>query len=366
MQKIMLLVLLCSINQTLRAQDDASDKVFNLPGENLRKEIWVDLGKGNRMQLQFDAMEDISRLRNLDSLVRVFISNLKPLKDSLTDELMSYRIDYLIETTEHKKLRIQRFAPKGNSYTVNDGEVAALKLAQDTIIMIGKIDFIAKYTMRAPFNSSRYYRVRFLLNNVHELGDYLNGMLNNKMATLLSNQNRWEESRNHYYHVKGDTSIRSKFPRGARMGGDFLNIRVSANIQNYKQYFVPSMSLSLGVLLSQNGHFKRDIAVSWDPNFLFTRNTQGKLITHRNDFLTLTWGQGPIAENDPRKESKFLFIASYSYLIHRSGETFTPHTQRLGMGRVSFFEGKTKLEPMIYFDRLFKGVTPGLRLIQHF
>jgi hypothetical protein len=128
---------------------------------------------------------------------------------------------------------------------------------------------------------------------------------------------------------------------------------------------VPSLSLGAGVIIS-NSHFKRDIVLSWDPHFFFAQDSEGKLKTFRNDLLTLTWGQGFVKDNEPRKESHLLFIMSLGYLVNRKGDYFEKNTWRMGGGRLSLFGGKTKIEPTIYFNNFFKGVTPGLRWIQSF
>jgi hypothetical protein len=83
-------------------------------------------------------------------------------------------------------------------------------------------------------------------------------------------------------------------------------------------------------------------------------------------FLTLTWGQGLVQDYNPRKESHLLFIMSLAYLVKRDGDYFKDNTFRIGAGRLSLFGGKSKIEPVIYFNDFFKGVTPGIRLIQSF
>jgi len=52
------------------------------------------------------------------------------------------------------------------------------------------------------------------------------------------------------------------------------------------------------------------------------------------------------------------------YLIHQSGEFIKEGTFRFGAGKVKF--SKTTIEPSIYFDHFFKGVTPGIRISQSF
>jgi hypothetical protein len=66
------------------------------------------------------------------------------------------------------------------------------------------------------------------------------------------------------------------------------------------------------------------------------------------------------------RESSLQVIISIGYLIRRDGAYFDKHSLRLGMGRLSLFEGKTQIEPMLYFHDLFREVTPGIRWIQRF
>ena len=53
---------------------------------------------------------------------------------------------------------------------------------------------------------------------------------------------------------------------------------------------------------------------------------------------------------------------SIGYLIKRQGEYFNQHTFRLSVGDMELKGGKILLQPLIYFNDFFRGVTPGLRL----
>jgi hypothetical protein len=362
------LVFLISITGSLYAQNSTkSDQVFDLPPNQVQRRFIIELCKDNKMQIELSDMKDLDRFANMDSVIRVFLSDIKPLTDSLTNELKSKRIDYAIDSSGRKKIRIQQHDPKGSNFVVTGGDVASLKLEQDTIHFIGTVSFIAKHKLRKAFTTYRHYRVSFFLNNFNDLVNYTDGSLNQKIATLRNNINSpWITTKTKgKAYLKADPDISARLTKGWVAGGDFLNFRISADIQNYKNYFVPSFSLGAGLILS-NSYFKRDIVLSWDPNFLFKRNAQGALKTFRNDFLTLTWGQGLVQDNEPRKESHLLFIMSLSYLINREGDYFEKNTFRMGAGRLSLFGGKTKIEPAMYFDHFFKGVTPALRLIQSF
>jgi len=86
--------------------------------------------------------------------------------------------------------------------------------------------------------------------------------------------------------------------------------------------------------------------------------------TYRNDFLTFTYGQGGTKDYDPRKDFSFSAVFSLGYLINRNGDYFEKNTFRFGAGKLSV--AKTTIEPSLYFNNLFKGVTPGIRISQYF
>lgn len=366
---ICLLMLFTSIAGTSIAQQAAPKKeqIFDLPADFAHRRFTIDLGDGNKMQVELVDMEDLKKVQNMDSIISVFLSSLQPLKDSLGEELQSRRIDYINDTAATKKIRIQRFYQSSSSYAVENGTAAALKLEQDTIHLIGTVAFTAKYTMRKPFATTRHYRVSFFLNDYTDLNTIEKGRLNALIQDIENKINsNWVsvDSRQKVY-LKQQPLISARLPKGYVAGGDFLTVRMSVDVQNYKKYFVPSFSLGAGLIIS-NSHFKRDLMLSWDPHFFFATNSEGKLKTFRNDFITLTAGHGGIRDNEPRKESHLLAIFSLAYLVKREGDFFEKNTFRLGAGRLSLFEGKTKIEPVLYFDNFFKGTTPGVRLIQSF
>lgn len=372
-QFICCLVLLASITGTVLSQDQRSksDEVFDLPANYAQRRFMFDLGKGNRMQIELASIDDLKYVSNIDSLIQIFLADLDPLRDSLGEDVYARKIDYRLDSTGINKMRIQNFKEKGSTFVVQNGEAAHLKLQQDTIHFLGRKSFVAKYTMRKAFADTRYYRVSFFLNNLAELSSYADGSLNKKIRHLAEElpknpHPRWITTRQKGTAIlESEPSISARLPKGLVGGGDFLNFRVSIDLQNYKNYFVPAASLGVGVILSTS-HFKRDIVLSWDPNFFFAKDSLNKLKSFRNDFLTLTWGQGLVHDNSPRRESHLLFIMSLGYLIKRDGEYFEKNTFRMGGGRLSLFSGKTKIEPVIYFNNFFKGVTPGVRWIQSF
>jgi hypothetical protein len=358
---ICLLMLICSITGVVCAQEKKAltneDKTFELPANKITRRFWIELDKGNKMQVELRNIKDLEHFANVDSLIRMFLQDLSPLKDSLSDELSYKRIDYVIDAAKAKKIRIYKGRSSSNSYLIQQGEVAALKLEQDTIHFLGSV------------NSDHPYRLSFFVNNWNELGAYADGRLNDKLHTLAGKYNtNWMRGEDGKMHLTKDYLISAKQTGGyLSTQGDQLELNAAVSIQNYKNYFVPGFTLGGAVIMSsifRNTAARHEFGVYWEPNFFFGRNSDGKLTTYRNDFLTVVYGRRLIRESG--QEPKVQMAFSLSYLIHREGDYIEKNSFRLGAGRMSLFEGKTKLEPVLYFNDFFKKVTPGIRLIQYF
>ncbi len=321
------------------------------------------------MQLELSDIADIGRLTNIDSLLQIFLNDIAPLKDSLADPLTANRIDYITDAQGTKKIRFQQFQPKGASFLLNKGELASLRTDQDTINIIGIIANPPKAMQKISLKDPRYYHFTFYLNNMTELTTYMNGILEEKIKTIQTNVNgKWPVvlgTGTHY--LKVDSAITANKPKGFTPTGtgDFLAGFVLINMQNYKNYFVPSFSVGLRLTLTNRERtFKWEPGILWEPHYLFAKDNQNKLHTYRNDFLTFIYGQGGTRDHDPRKDFSFSTVFSLGYLIRRQGDYFDKNTFRFGAGKIQLY--KTAIEPSIYFNNFFKGVTPGIRISQNF
>lgn len=368
MRKLTVLVMLATgiAGQTL-GQISRQESAFDMNPTGFSRIFYIDLGQGNKMQIELNELNDLEKFRNMDSVIQQFFTDIALLKDSLGTEIDSRRIDYETDALKRKSIRIQVHAPSAGHYLVNDGDMAALKIAQDTVYFPVVIPFTAKYGFRKAFPATRQLRIGFFLNDYRALEKLSDGRLNAQIATLIDHPNApWTaQPKIGKAYLKSDPSISAKAPKGYLNAGDYVNFRFSVDLQNYKNYFAPSFSLGAGLILS-NSHFKRDIMVSWNPYFFFGRTDQNNLKTYRNDFITLSFGQGSIRDNEPTRESPFLTVMSLGYLVKREGDYFEKNTFRFGAGALSIFEGKTRIEPVMYFTKFFKGVTPGIRWIQRF
>jgi hypothetical protein len=368
---ICFLVLFTSIAPGLCAQsNNKADKAFEVP-ENIifTRRFMVQLNKENRMQIELSDIADLDRLANIDSLLQQFLEDIAAIKDSLSDALTAKRIDYVTDVQGRKKIRFQQFQQKGTSYLIDKGQLALLKTQQDTINIIGIIINPPKAKQKISLINPRYYRILFYLNNITDLTAYMNGMLKEKIATIQNNINgKWPVVLGSGFHyIKKDPGITADKPKGFTLNGtgDFLSGNLSVNVQNYKNYFVPSFSVGIKVTFTNRDRtFKWEPGLSWEPHFLFARNDQNNLHTYRNDFLMLTYGQGGTRDHDPRKDFAYSAVFSLGYLINRNGDYFDKNTFRLGAGKIQFY--KTNIEPVVYFNNFFKGVTPGIRISQYF
>jgi hypothetical protein len=364
------MMLFAGISGSLYAQQKEvrsnTDKKFEIPPDQFTRRFRIDLGKGNKLQIELKEIEDLNRLKNLDSLLREFLQDIDPLRDSLSDELSSKRIDYVMDSSGRKEIRFQQFKPEGSSFLLKKGDLSTLKLEQDTVHLIGMVSFRDQYSRDKSVPDTRYYQVSFFVNQLGELAALLAAGLNDRIASLQKNVNTgWQWDERGQLHLVKDPRITAKLPKGYFTGhGDYLSPEISVNLQNYKSYFVPSFSLGARVVINQP-EFKHDIGFFWEPQFLF-QSADGKRKTYRNDFLSLTYSKSFKRDDDPRKESRLMPVFSIAYLIRRDGEYYDPHTIRLGVGSLSLFKDKTRIEPLLYFHDFFRGVTPGIRWIQTF
>ncbi|HVZ97442.1 MAG TPA: hypothetical protein VG847_11240 [Chitinophagaceae bacterium] len=371
MKKIMFVwMLFTGILTRLCAQtNNKSDQTFEVP-ENIvfNRKFNVDLGNGNKMQILLSDINDLKSVGNVDSILQVFLEDLRPLKDSFSDPISSKHIDYITDAKGRKKIRLQQHAPKGASYLIDKSELSSLRTEQDTINIIGIIINPLPAQEKISLTNLRYYEYSFYLNSLDEITAYMNGVLTAKIITIENDVNgKWPTvlgTGSHY--LKTDKTITADKPKGFTTGGngDMLELNVSAGVQNYKNYFVPSFSLGAKIVFSNRERtYKWEPGLFWEPQFLFSRDAQNRLRTYRNDFLTLVYGQGGIKDHDPAKDFSFSAVFSLGYLINRSGDFYEKNTFRLGAGKINL--AKTTIEPLMYFNNFFKGVTPGIRISQY-
>jgi len=370
-QTFVWLMLAMSITGDLFAQEK-SDKVFSVPGDYMfSRKFNMDLGMGNKLRMELGDINDLPRVYNVDSVLEIFVKDLHLLEDSLQDPLTSKRIDYMLGEDGINKIRFIQRQSQSSSFVAKQSELASLRIDQDTVIIVGTIPNPPKPHERININLPRYYRINLFLNSIDELKGLMDGRITIKMKGLLENHGsaKWYGGTRGWgnYKLKTDPSITADLPRGiAGAPKDFLAFNGNVAVQNYKKYFVPSFGVGASLVMSNRQRtFRREIGLVWEPMFAFsTDSTSKSLKTHMSQFLTLVLSQGMVKEHDPRKETSFITTLSISYLVSNAGDMFVDNTFRLGMGKLKV--AKTTIEPCLYFNDFFRGVTPSLRIAQSF
>ena len=363
MKKLIIYLVLISTTGNLFAQQASNaEKMFDVPENRITRRFTFQLEKGEKMQVDLSRLNDLSRISNIDSMIREFLRDMEPLRDSLGSKLASRRIDYMMDTSSMKKLRIQVFPPRGSNFLVSNSDAASLKLEQDTIHLVMKIE---EKPGPAGKGYTRYCRVSFFLNDLVNISSYMDGQLNEKISALRANMNNaWSRAGNSQLHLKGYPDITAPGTKGSIHGGTVLSYRLSIDAQNYKNYFVPSFTYGLAISTGAN-LVRHEFEVSAENHFIFSKNSTGKLETFRNTFLSVSYGVAGklfVGSNGAVLQP----VITAGFLARRRGDIYEKNTVKIGLGRFNFGGGSTKIEPGFYFNGSFKSMTPTLRVVQHF
>lgn len=115
---ICLLMLFTSIAGSLCAQPATrADKTFEVPDNIIfNRRFYINLENGNKVQIEVSDIADLDRVANIDSLLQVFLQDIAPLKDSLSDPLTAKRIDYVTDARGRKKSGFSNFNRSGRAF----------------------------------------------------------------------------------------------------------------------------------------------------------------------------------------------------------------------------------------------------------
>ncbi|HXB93756.1 MAG TPA: hypothetical protein VNU70_01315 [Puia sp.] len=364
-KKIMtMLSLLLGLTGTLCAQEKAGssheDQLFELPYFSISSAWHIDLGKGNYIELELTGDSQFSRFLNMDSLLLVFLGDMKPFRDSLSDPVSGKRIDYLVDSAGRKIVRIRETRPSGASFLLGEEQPSLLRMQQDTIYILLQAPAAIPIRKEA---GPRYNRLTIVINRWDQLENLVSAGLNNKMQEFVPAPNhRYADDFGGGGHLISDPSvtIKREGPYAAGHSRDFVELEGVVDVQNYKNYFVPSVGLgaSLGFKRGNETHL---VGLLWEPNFIFGADAQGHQQTYRNDLLVFSYGFERI---DPKTQKPVGLSPniSFGWFIHHEGELYEKNTYRLTTGSLKLMNGRIMIQPGIYFNDFFRGVTPTLRL----
>src|SRR5258708_11343084 len=284
LKTVAVLGLLLSLAGSLCAQRNRpapspDDAFFDLSRYSIVNAVHIDLGKGNYLELELFNPSQLSRFRNLDSLRLVFLSDMMPLKDSLSDPLSGARVDYRIDTAGRKMVRIRETHSKGTTFLLGENDPSLLRLRQDTVyILLG-------------WKNDLFSRLTIVLNRYSELETWIATGLNSKMEELeINKEHRWAGDWNprpgHPAYLVKDpsvTMVNDSIYHKANVN-NYLELSAIISLQNYKNYLTPPVDLGFAIGLRQKD-FVHELGLYWEPLFLFGTDAHGRLQTYRNDLL---------------------------------------------------------------------------------
>lgn len=366
MQKlfIAMLSLLLGVTGTLYAQDfgeseittaeyndlSPDNRLFTPAPYSIGVDYMINLGRGNKFMMSLANGYDLTSFGNIDSLLALFLIDLKPLRDSLADPMTVKRIDYLIDTSGHKKLRILQYRPAGTSFLVDGGDPALLKIRQDTIYIM-LVKKVAPHAEGKNVNGLRYDRLCFFLNRYSDLDTYVAGGLNESIDSILRDM----KPRRHEYNCPFCYAYRSPNIKSRLHYGNGLVLNFSMGIQNYSNYFVPSFTINPGVILNRDRHVYT-LRAYWEPLFFFTTNPEGQVQTLRNDLVGV--GYEVFDKDHPNGVRPSV---SFGWIAHGDGNYFG-RKPAFSLRAFDWQHGPIRVQPGIYFDHFFRNVSPSLRL----
>lgn len=310
----------------------------------VRKSHIIDLDNNEKLVLEFASEEMLQHPPSLDSILRNFMHDIRDHKDSVYYTINTVRIDQILFTDGKRRNRL-KVSPPTATYSLIDGDrVVPSKVDQDTITFTGWND-----------DSTKEFRYTLHLNVVASLDNY--------QGTFDSMINRIRPSM--YSTVSDPAEEAARKPVAEQYHGAKMELlfRPSIDLQNFREQFIPSVTLGM-VAVKRNGDKYKEYAVTSELHFRFSNDANGKFKTYANSFVTLSYGQGRMAPGSGIPFRLFPYL-SVSYLVKDRSNTYQGETFRIGFGR--FFLGQykgTKLEPAIYFNDAFKNVSPSIRLSQ--
>ena len=335
--------------------DTPEDRVFELPYLSIGAAWHFDLGKGNYFELELTDRSQLSRFQNIDSLLITFLSDMKPFRDSLSDPVTGKRIDYLIDSVGRKMVHIRETRPSGSSFLLEDDQPSLLRIRQDTVHIL----------LQAPPDIKigvRYDRLTVVINRYDQLQNLITTGLNDKVRELgTGSDKKYDHDFGGGGRLISDHSITIKKEGmySSPPNGNYLELQGLVGIQNFKNFFAPSVMLgsTLGFKGDWNIHL---ISAYWEPLFLFAPDQQGHLHTYRNDLVVVGYGFGH-TDKETLKPVQGNLNFSLGWFVHREGDFFTGSSFRLTAGELELPNYRIVIRPGIYFNDFFKGVTPTLQ-----
>ena len=366
MKKIVVsLMLLAGICQQDHAQTSIDPSTFfEVQNNAFHRRIIINLEKKNKVAVEVYSLADLVYLQKMDSILSVFITDMKRLKDSIPGQVYSRIVEYSIDDVNFKRISISKNGSTKSNFVINHGDLGLLKLAQDTIIINGTAPSLFHKQLFQKEKEPHYFRVSFYLNDLDELMLYRATIIEKFKSLPGIAKGKWHLGQDGQMHSNSDPSISAARKAGYTSSTGIVNLRPSIDIQNYKNLFDPSVTSRFAFITNKN-LVHREYIIAYETHCMFNKNAAGRIDTYINMFVVMSYGQANIDPYTKKNNNLYPFI-SFGYLVKRRGEFFNKHTFKLGLAQFNLFGNYTKIEPTFYFHDFFRRLTPSLRITQHF
>jgi hypothetical protein len=343
----------------------ATERNFSLPASSLLHRFTLGLANGNVVNVHVTGINMLPAVMNLDSIIRTALEDIRFLNDSMADPLKNYTVVKLKVQNALNRFHFMSYPARGTSFAKKGEEISLLKVEQDTLRII---QLLPPAKARFGVLKTQAWQIVVTVNNLKELGKYLDGSLNTSMQKVVAEiqkKSAWmnpkrERGRNiraHYYPTLNGKD--AKPVTYLEFGqGDHLDLGLNVGLQSVRSGFAPSVMLG-PIAYRNNGLFENSYGLLWEPLFFFEKNSTGKTVMMRNDFITLRYSSSRY-ESRVKKEYGFHQVVSLGYLLRRDGDFFEKNTFKFSMP--GFYYRKLYIEPQVFFHDLFKQTYPSLRM----
>jgi len=355
----------------------------NLFLENNENEFYFHFKKQNKLIIKIQKINHFKYLPNTGEVMSSVKKFLDDIKDSLQQDAFSKKINFVYFRNIPPKIAITTHSSNKKSYSYQQGELVEVKTTQDTLkIQIPvETDEYHKYKFNdgrkdSLIKASTTFSFSFILNNIKDIDEFPDSIIDTCLNRIkkdiepyISGIKKIEKRLFAQYNmVTGSSTPIVELPNIRKREYDFSYQAFSVGIQYVRGSFAPSVSLGLKLSVKHNRYYDflapsnietttTNYYLLWEPHFFFSRDANNKLITQRNDFLTLKLIQ---LEHDRKPGMDFIPILSLGYLIHRQGNWFEKNTFKWGIS--GFGNEMLQIAPEFFFNDFFKNFSASLKL----
>ncbi|MBY0476257.1 MAG: hypothetical protein K2Q24_01310 [Chitinophagaceae bacterium] len=374
-QLLISFLLLAGTGSTLHAQTTSfgaqTESIFNYPKPGSAKAtfyFWYQ--KNNRVVLEMTDVRQLNLIPNLDSLVQEAFQSIKPLKDSFKSDGLVRRVDYVVSNTLPPQIRITTHPNKGESYSFYKSELVQTKIEKDTFrIKINTPSPRSKFKEDGVFYfgiTNRPFVITILVDNFDDFTTFpanaLEQCVNKVKADLgknLTASKKTETNFRAYYNMQTGKMFSPMKPKYMGWGrrASFLPT-IQFGIQYARGSFIPSAAAGLRYSFRDGDYADNYFSALWEPYFFFSRDANNKLITSRNDFITLKYTSIYLKRDN--NKIRITDNVSIGYLIRKQGNWFEKNTFKVGIP--GFLMGNLMFEPEFFFNDAFRNFSPSLKM----